>query len=158
VSNSATSVELRDAQREELALFIEMESHADSRQFVGQNSLREHQSQFGNNQYLYLTILDERKPAGFFLLVLCPDGRSVDFRRIVVSEKNSGIGKRAITLMEAHCLSQLQRSRVWLNVYDFNHRGIHVYEKLGYRYFKSEERDGKTLLSYEKNLQVCRRN
>jgi len=152
VSNSATSVELRDTQVEELALFVDMESDAESNQFVGQNSHQEHRSQFSENQYVYLTIIHKEKPAGFFLLVLCPDGRSVDFRRIVVSEKNSGIGQRAIALMEKHCISRLRRSRVWLNVYDFNHRGVHVYEKLGYRYFKSEERDGKTLLYYEKNL------
>jgi RimJ/RimL family protein N-acetyltransferase len=69
-----------------------------------------------------------------------------------VAEKNDGTGQRAITLMEAYCKSQLRRSRIWLNVYPFNHRGIYVYEKLGYRYFESEERAGKTLLCYEKNL------
>jgi RimJ/RimL family protein N-acetyltransferase len=152
MSNNTASVELRGAQRGELALFIDMESDTESCQFVGRNSLQEHQSQFDSEQYVYLTILHEKQPAGFVLLVLCPDGRSVDFRRIVVSEKDSGIGQKSIALMEAHCRLQLKRSRIWLNVYAFNHRGIHVYEKLGYRYFRSEERNGKTLLCYEKDL------
>jgi len=152
MSNNASSIELRGAQREELALFMRMESDAESFQFVGQNSLQEHQSQFDSEQYVYLTILHQKKPLGFVLLVLCPDGRSVDFRRIVVSEKNKGVGQIAIALMEGYCKSQLGRSRIWLNVYPFNHRGIHVYEKLGYRFFESEEREGKTLLCYEKNL------
>jgi RimJ/RimL family protein N-acetyltransferase len=148
----APSVELRGARREELGLFLGLESDAESQPFVGQNSLQEHQSQFDSEQYVYLTILRKKRPAGFILLVLCPDGKSVDFRRIVVAEKNDGTGQRAITLMEAYCKSQLRRSRIWLNVYPFNHRGIYVYEKLGYRYFESEERAGKTLLCYEKNL------
>jgi RimJ/RimL family protein N-acetyltransferase len=58
----------------------------------------------------------------------------------------------AITLMEDFCRLQLALTRVWLNVFEFNHRGIHVYEKLGYRYFKSTELDGKVLLYYEKDL------
>ena len=150
--NNDTSVELCRAHRDELALFMGWESEAESQRFVGQNSLQEHQSQFDSEQYVYLKILSDKRPAGFILLVLSPDGRSVDFRRIVVCDKNGGTGQKAIVLLDAYCESQLERSRIWLNVYSFNHRGIHVYEKLGYRYFESEERDGKTLLCYEKNL------
>jgi RimJ/RimL family protein N-acetyltransferase len=146
------SVELRPAKHSELALFRDMESDEASRQFVGQNSLEVHEKQFADSRTIYLTILCDDQPAGFFLLILEEDDRSIDFKRIVVAEKNNGIGQVAITLMEDFCRLQLALTRVWLNVFEFNHRGIHVYEKLGYRYFKSTELDGKVLLYYEKDL------
>ena len=100
--SNGTSVELCRAHRDELALFMGWESEAESQRFVGQNSLEEHQSQFDSEQYVYLKILSDKRPAGFILLVLSPDGRSVDFRRIVVCEKNGGIGQKAIVLLEAY--------------------------------------------------------
>jgi RimJ/RimL family protein N-acetyltransferase len=44
------------------------------------------------------------------------------------------------------------RRRIWLDVFEHNARGRHVYEKLGYRRFDSGELDGKPLLLYEKQL------
>ena len=145
-------IEVRRARLSELALFRDMESDGASRDFVGQNSLEEHETQFADRRTIYLTILRDEQPAGFFLLILDENESSIDFKRIVVAEKDSGIGQVAIALMEDFCRTQLALSRVWLNVFEFNHRGIHVYEKLGYRYFKSTELDGKALLHYEKNL------
>lgn len=145
-------IEVRAASREELPLFTEMESADHARDYVGQSGLNEHDRMFGDDGYIHLTILSGGKVAGFFLLVLEDDGESIDFRRIVVSQTDGGIGQVSITAMESWCRENTDRSRIWLNVYDFNHRGIHVYKKLGYRYFKSEKRDDKLLIYFEKPL------
>jgi RimJ/RimL family protein N-acetyltransferase len=44
-----------------------------------------------------------------------------------------GYGTEATRLLLAHCFEVLNLNRVWLQVYEYNGRGIHVYEKLGFR-------------------------
>ncbi len=145
-------IEVRAARREELPLFTQMESADHARDYVGQSGLNEHDRMFEDEGYIHLTILSGGEAAGFFLLVLENDGESIDFRRIVVSQTDSGIGQASITAMESWCRENTDRSRIWLNVYDFNRRGIHVYKKLGYRYVKSEKRDDKVLIYFDKPL------
>ena len=55
--------------------------------------------------------------------------------------------------MEDYCRSRFNSRRIWLDVFAFNARGIHVYNKLGYQQFKSGEYESKTLLYMEKLLE-----
>jgi RimJ/RimL family protein N-acetyltransferase len=54
--------------------------------------------------------------------------------------------------MENYCHERLGRSRIWLGVFDFNQRGQHIYEKLGYRRFAKSEVEDKVLFFYGKPL------
>jgi RimJ/RimL family protein N-acetyltransferase len=101
---------------------------------------------------VYLRIIADDKLKGFVMLALDPDQSSVEFRRIVVSTKGLGIGQSAIAKMEEFCRVELGRSRIWLDVFEYNHRGRHIYEKLGYRRFGESVIDGNVLLLYEKTL------
>ena len=100
-----------------------------------------------------IRIMEKGQFAGFIILALDPDGKSVEFRRIVVSAKGRGVGQTAISEMEKFCKSELRRERVWLDVFEYNRRGRHIYEKLGYRQYGSiAHESGKLLLLYEKDL------
>jgi RimJ/RimL family protein N-acetyltransferase len=48
-------------------------------------------------------------------------------------EWDKGYGGEATRLMVAHAFETLNLNRVWLHVYDYNPRGIHVYEAVGFR-------------------------
>jgi RimJ/RimL family protein N-acetyltransferase len=76
----------------------------------------------------------------------------VEFRRVVVADKDKGIGQLAIAAMERFCRAELERKRIWLDVFESNHRGRHVYEKLGYQRFGESSHPGGKLLLYEKAL------
>lgn len=55
---------------------------------------------------------------------------------IVVGDKSQwdkGHGTEATRLMVAHAFQTLNLNRVWLHVYEYNPRGIHAYEKVGFR-------------------------
>jgi RimJ/RimL family protein N-acetyltransferase len=101
---------------------------------------------------VYLRILARGEPAGFFLLALDPDGRSVEFRRVVVAPERRGIGQAAIRAMETFCRAELGRTRIWLDVFEENDRARHIYRKLGYRLFGHGSFDGRPLLLFEKDL------
>ncbi len=145
-------VMVEKATLDDLSKFAEMEQEAGVSQFISPYSLEEHQNEFAEPHVIYLRIMNHDVIAGFFILALEADGCSIEFRRIVVSDKGKGIGQAAISQMEVFCRDELCRSRIWLDVFESNQRGRHVYEKLRYKQFGESEFMGKPCLLCEKRL------
>ncbi|TGG89382.1 GNAT family N-acetyltransferase [Natronospirillum operosum] len=133
-------------------VFAAMEKAVDTEQYILPYTEAEHAHNMMDPSFVYLRILDADELVGFIILFLDQDMTSVEFRRIVVSAKGRGIGQSAIAEMEQFCLSVLHRQRVWLDVFEGNSRGRHIYEKLGYKYCGEGEHEEKKLLIYEKML------
>ncbi len=143
---------VREAHLNEIPLFMEMEQNTEAKGYVTVDPLSVHQEHFHSAEFVYLTILDDDDIAGFCILALDPDEVSIEFRRIVVGKKDRGIGQAAIEAMEDYCKATIQRNRIWLDVYEDNDRGRHIYEKLDYVQFNQSEQNGRTLLFYNKQL------
>ena len=137
---------------QDASLFAQLEQAPDTKQFVLPYSETEHARNILNSSFVYLRILDAGELVGFFILVLDSEPNSVEFRRVVVSDKGKGVGQSAITAMEQFCRTQLQRTRVWLDVFEYNNRGRHIYEKLGYERYGESDHEGRRLLLYQKRL------
>lgn len=140
---------LRDTEREDLARISEMEQ-GEAQKFILAYSLEQHQTEFAKREVVYKSIWLRDELVGFLILVLDPDGRSVEFRRVVISKPGHGYGKRVVGKIDELCRSELGRSRIWLDVFETNARARHVYERCGYRCFGESEHAGRTLLLYEK--------
>ncbi len=145
-------VSIEKATHYDLPLFAEMEQVDGTSEFISQYSLDEHHRKFDEPQINYLRITNAGAIVGFFILALEPDGTSVEFRRIVVSDKGNGIGQVAIRQMEEFCKDELGRSRIWLDVLETNYIGRHIYDKLGYQQFGEQESQGERLLLCEKQI------
>lgn len=132
-----------------------MEREADTSPFILATSRETHHRQLGDPAGRYKSILgpgDEM--VGFVILKLDPDGRSVELARIVTACKGRSYGTRAMSLVEAVCRDQLDKSRIWLDVFEFNHRARRVYEKCGYVRFGRTVLEGKPLLLLEKEIRL----
>jgi ribosomal protein S18 acetylase RimI-like enzyme len=125
-------VRLRPALPGELARFTTFEREEDAAPFVNTYSPAEHARMQARDDVTYLSIERAGALDGFVLLVLDPDGESVELRRIVVVEKDRGTGQAALAATERYCASELGRRRIWLDVAKYNARAKHIYEKLGY--------------------------
>ena len=136
----------------ELPRFAQMETEPEAADYILAYDERRHRAEFARDDVIYLSIYRRTKLAGFFILALDPDPGSIEFRRIVVAERGQGIGQAAIPLMEKYCRDALGRGRIWLDVFEFNQRGLHVYAKLGYRCFDRRDYDGKALLFFDKSI------
>ena len=143
-----TAITLRKTKIEELSAICQMEQ-GEARDFVISYSLEKHTDEFRKPSVLYKSILQGAQLVGFVVLALDPDGRSLEFRRIVVSEPGRGIGKRVVAMVKDLCSSELGRERVWLDVFETNARARRVYESSGYKRFGTSEHDGRTLIRYE---------
>jgi len=140
---------VRDTQREELDRICDMEQ-GEARNFVIPYPLHRHQLEFTRPDVVYKSIWRSGQHIGFLILVLDSDARSVEFRRIIVTEPGHGYGKRVVSMVDEICRDELGRVRVWLDVFETNERARYVYEQCGYRRFGKSEHEGRTLFLYEK--------
>lgn len=143
-------VELVESTREELELFCEWEQAEDTREYIIPYNLGRHQAEFEKEDIIYLSILLDENVAGFVILKLEDDLKSVEFRRIVVNEKGQGVGQMTLRDIDWYCFDKLKRERIWLDVFSFNVRGIHIYEKHRYQRVGEASFAGKKLFVYEK--------
>ncbi|MDX1608858.1 MAG: GNAT family N-acetyltransferase [Halofilum sp. (in: g-proteobacteria)] len=149
---TSESLRLEPASVDDAPLFTAMDQLGDTGDFILAGGREAHAQALAAGEPIYLRIVADDAVAGYFVLAPDPDGRSVECRRIVVTERGRGIGQGAIPLMEDHCRRALGRSRVWLDVFDDNARARHVYEKLGYVRCGETEYSGRRALVYEKEL------
>ena len=146
-------IRLRPSSREELDRFDAMDRQAHARDYVLQTGIETHRQYFDDPGIIYLSIEDERGEfCGYFILVLEGPTGSVEFRRILIDQQRRGVGQAAIIEMESYCRNTLDAERIWLDVFDDNAVGIHIYEKMGYARFKQEQVDGRRLHFYQKPL------
>ena len=146
-------ISLRPSTRIELASFDEMDRQQHARNFITQIGLETHQDFFDEPSITYLSSVNNKgELAGYFVLVMESDQRNLEFRRIAIDQAKRGIGQEAIREMERYCRSRLGVKRIWLDVFEDNVIGRHIYEKLGYTYFKTESLEGRALLFYETSL------
>lgn len=144
---------LRLSTRGELEIFDRMDRQDHARNFVTQTGIEVHRKLYDDPDITYLSIENSRgELSGYFVLVAEPDTASVEFRRILIDQNERGVGQVAIIEMENFCRRELGVKRIWLDVYEDNAIGRHVYEKLGYQRFKEELEEGRKLLFYEKTL------
>lgn len=143
-------VAVQRAGQQDLGTFARMERGLEARDFVSQDAHEQHLARFDSPAVVYLRVLADGRLSGFSILVLEEDGVSVEFRRIVIATPDAGIGQQALPAMEGFCRATLGRRRVWLDVFEDNPRGRHVYGKLGYQAFDSGMLRGRPVLFLEK--------
>lgn len=144
---------LRPSRKNELVVFDQIDRQSHASNFITQVDLNAHRSYFDELNITYLSIEnDEGELAGYFVLVLESGNRSLEFRRICIDRRKRGVGQLAIKEMESFSKKKFDVKRIWLDVYEDNHIGRHIYQKLGYMQFNVERKDGRRILFYEKNL------
>ena len=146
-------ISLRPSSRNELVTFDAMDRQDHANKFVDQIGLDIHKNYFDNPNITYLTIeTGSEEQAGYFILVTETDNSSLEFRRILIDQSKRGVGQTAIAVMEKYCKTELSISRIWLDVYEDNLIGKHIYKKMAYKPFKAKMVEGRKLEFYEKTL------
>ena len=146
-------IKLRQSREEELSKFVELEHQPHAAAFINGSDLLTHQSNFRDQNIIYLSIDNSGgELAGYFILALDTANGEVEFRRILIDQDQRGIGQIAIEQMERYCREELGFKKIWLDVYEDNVKGKHIYEKLGYEFFKEGSCNDRKLLYYQKTL------
>jgi len=125
---------LQLTQAKDLDWIIALEQDPANREFICPYSRERHLFSIDDSDELHLKVLTaDRQALGFILLAgLNTFNKVIELRRIVIVDKEKGIGTRAMARIIEYCFKELKAQKLWLNVFSFNARAQHVYKKLGF--------------------------
>lgn len=73
------------------------------------------------------------RPVGYVILAQVREGAgSIELVRLVIADKGRGFGRAALTQVEEFAFRRLHAHRLWLDVFDFNHRARRLYKAAGF--------------------------
>lgn len=120
----------------EIDMVLEMEKHVENVKFVTPYTKKRHLEVIKNKEEEHLTVWEKKtaKMVGFIILAGVDNPhRSLEFRRIVIQEKEKGIGRQCLQLVKRYCFLELKFHRLWLDVFEDNLRAIQLYRSEGFK-------------------------
>jgi RimJ/RimL family protein N-acetyltransferase len=128
-------IALRLTQEPDLEFVTRVETAAENCPFIGQWSREQHLASVADPNYRHCIIerSDDQKPVGYLILHgLVDPGYAVQIRRIVVTEKGRGYGRKALRLVKQLAFETLGVHRLFLDVVTYNDRARHLYQSEGF--------------------------
>jgi diamine N-acetyltransferase len=128
-------MKLRLACADDVPAVAALEQRPENRAFVSAWSEERHRQMLTTADARYLAAeREDGRFAGYAILLgLESEHRSIELKRIVVSEPGRGVGAWMLHAILAMAFGELQAHRVWLDVFETNTRAQRIYEKLGFR-------------------------
>ena len=114
---------------------LSAEQSAENRSLVSQWARARHLAALTSEDLSHLIIenIADGSRVGYIILAgLADANQSIEFRRIVVTEKGRGYGKEALRMVKKLAFEELKAHRLWLDVKEHNVRARHVYESEGF--------------------------
>jgi diamine N-acetyltransferase len=126
------TLQLRHTTRGDLDFVLSAERDRDAAPFIVRWDRARHEQAIAEADEEHLLILDGARALGFVLLAGVAAGHSIELRRIVVVERNRGLGRLALGLVLEHSFRTLGAHRVWLDVMIDNARARRAYSAAGF--------------------------
>ena len=128
-------IEFKPTTEDHLDYVMAIERAAENAAFIRQWSLDQHRSALLDDNIAHLMVqkTSDHKAIGYIILVgLKNSDKSIEFKRIVIKEKNEGFGRESVQLVKKIAFENLDAHRLWLEVMQHNHRAIRLYESEGF--------------------------
>ncbi|NQY94941.1 MAG: GNAT family N-acetyltransferase [Campylobacteraceae bacterium] len=146
-------IELRKTEIKDLTRIYELGTHEHTKPFLSTKTMADYQKEFTDKNTTYLSIVNTSNIIlGYFILHKDQRKNSIQLKRILIGKNSLGIGHDALSRLEQYCIDIMEVQHIWLDVYDNNHRAIHIYEKIGYQLFDTVIQDNRKILYYDKSL------
>ncbi len=127
-------IRLRPTTEADLDFVLGAEQAAENRAYVSVWTRERHAASLESEDLSHLVIENAKgERVGYVILAGLTDAnRSVEFRRIVVTEKNRGYGKEVLREIKKLAFEELKAHRLWLDVKEHNARARRLYETEGF--------------------------
>ncbi len=136
IVKKSDSIILRLTEVKDLEFVVNIERQEENAQYVGQWTKEQHIDSLSNKDILHLIIeeVGSHNPIGYLIIAgIENSNRNVEFRRIVICEKNKGYGKETLRLIKEVSFEKLNAHRLWLDVRFKNKRAQKVYKSEGFK-------------------------
>jgi RimJ/RimL family protein N-acetyltransferase len=129
------TIHLRPTTTVDLDFVLHAEQSDDNRAFVHQWTRERHLAALSNPDVAHLIVerTADHRPVGYVILMGLQDpNQSLEFRRIVITEKRNGYGREAVRLIKKLAFEEWHAHRLWLDVKDHNLGAKRLYESEGF--------------------------
>lgn|SRR5215472_8042498 len=117
----------------DLPFLCEIEQRFAKLGFVHSDNLCTHQHQMNDPDYAYYTVEQGEGFVGYVILRgLSSINHSLELKRIVIADPGKGLGRQVLLAVIDRAFGEFRANRLWLDVYEDNHRARHVYRSLGF--------------------------
>lgn len=119
----------------DLDFVLKMERHRENAQFIRQWSLEHHRAAIADPNIAHLVVqtITEKRIVGYVILIgLENPDLNLEFKRIVITEKGRGFGRKAVQLIKKYVFADLGLHRIWLEVMEHNTRAFELYKSEGF--------------------------
>ena len=131
----SSRIQFRWTTESDLDAVLRLEQDVENQPFIIPWTREQHQEACSNPDLAHL-IIETRQASRMvgFLLLAGRQGahHSIEFWRIVIADKGKGYGKEALKLVKQVVFERWKAHRLWLDVFDDNHRARHVYASEGF--------------------------
>jgi RimJ/RimL family protein N-acetyltransferase len=128
-------ITFRPTAEADLDYIMKMERTPENASFVRQWPIEQHQSAISDENMAHLIVQksSDNKAIGYIILIgLKNPDKSIEFKRIVIEEKNEGFGKESLQLVKKTAFENLGAHRLWLEVMEHNEPAIQLYRSEGF--------------------------
>ena len=121
---------IRSTEIADLDYVMSTESNKDNSVYVAIWSKQQHIDAINNDDIAHLVVEEKGsgKNVGYLLIFgLTNKHYSIEFKRLVISEKGKGFGRQTIRAIKKAAFEKLNAHRLWLDVFTFNERAYQLY-------------------------------
>ena len=129
------NIRLLRTSEDDLDFVLSAEQSAENRAFVTVWTREQHLGALSSKDLSHLIIENtaDGNRVGYIILAgLADANQSIEFRRIVVTEKGRGYGRAALRMVKKLAFAELKAHRLWLDVKEHNVRARNMYESEGF--------------------------
>lgn len=124
----------RPSTEADLEFILQLENNPENIKFINSWPKQRHREAFRNDDVFHGIVMCQDHPAGFFILAgLESSNKSIEFLRVVIAEKEKGLGRKVLKAVKKYCFEDLKSHRLWLDVKSFNERAKYLYQSEGFQ-------------------------
>ncbi len=119
---------------EDLDEILSIERNIENLKFIISNSKSQHLDLIRKPDSEHITLKSEKgKILGYVILIgIRNESKNIEFRRIVICEKEKGYGRKAIREIMKLCFDNFNCERIWLDVLEENYKARKLYKSEGF--------------------------
>jgi diamine N-acetyltransferase len=128
-------IQVRPTQVDDLAFVLQAEHDPANALFVEQWSHDRHVAALTDPDFAHCIVerRSDAQPIGYIILAgLKNPHQSLEFRRLVITDKGHGYGRAAVRLVKQLAFEQYRVHRLWLDVRAHNRRAQQLYQSEGF--------------------------
>jgi diamine N-acetyltransferase len=128
-------IQMRPTRVDDLAFVLQAENHPANKPFVEQWSHDRHVAALADSDFAHRIVerRSDAQPIGYIILAgLKNTHQSLEFRRLVITDKGHGYGRAAVRLVKQLAFEQYRVHRLWLDVRTHNRRAQQLYQSEGF--------------------------